>query len=240
VDEVNGLDALRMTVNLNAVLNQQLPLEQAVAAVVGPDVAHHLVDPEDILDLDPVRATSLGQAFGPLAAREPESWVLALPSPGSLGSLRGPKSLNQAALDVGEAVIGIGGGIALVPFRVGQAVQWRLFAAERPFAPPVPYDAERQLNEAVITAAQTLTSLDVAAGSRPRDTTTVTLASGYSPRQHATAARAARLITACDAALLSDGGAISAFEADARIRELRTVRAAAAQALCAAASWIGV
>jgi hypothetical protein len=237
---VNGLDALRMTVNLNAVLHQQLPLEAAVAAVIGSDVAHHLVDPDDILGLDPLRATSLTLALGPLAAREPESWVLALPTPGSLGSLRGPKLLNQAALDIGEAVVGIGGGVALVPFRVGQAVQWRVFAADRPFTPPVPYDAERQLNEAVIAAARTLTNLDVAAGTRPRDGATVTLATGYSPRQHATAARAARLLTACDAALATDGGALSVFEADTRFRELRTVRAAAAQALCAAASWISV
>lgn len=236
---MNGLDALRMTVNLNAVVTQQLTLIEAIAAVIGPDVAHHVVDPDEVLGLDPLAATSLSQVFGPLAAREPESWVLVLPTPGSLGSLRGPKALNHAALDVGEAVIGIGGGVALVPFRLGQAVQWRVFAAERPFAPPMPYDAERQLNEAVITAAHTLTRLEVAAGSRPRDGATITLASGYSPRQHATAARAARLLAACDAALQSDGGAISAFEADARFRELRTVRAAAAQALCAAASWLG-
>lgn len=235
---MNGLDALRMTVNLNAVTHQRLPAKDAVAAVVSHDVAHHLVDPDEVLGLDPTRATSLRDAFTSLAARERETWVLTLPTPGALGSLRGPRALNQAALDVGEAVVATSGGLALVPFRVGQAVQWRVFAAERPLAPPVPYDAERQLNEAVIMAANTLTRLDVASGARPVTITPVALAAGYSPRQHATADRAARLLTACDAALLSDGAAISVFEADARFRELRTVRAAAAQALCAAASWI--
>ncbi len=129
-------------------------------------------------------------------------------------------------------------GLALVPFRVGQAVQWRVLAAERPAAPPVPYDAERQLNETVIAAANLLSRLDVASGVRPRQDVSATLAPGYSGRQQATADRAARLLVACDAALQTDGAAISAYEADARFRELRTVRAAAAQALCAAATWI--
>ena len=49
-----------------------------------------------VLGLDPLRATDLSQVLGAVAAREPETWVLALPTPGALGSLRGPKELNQA------------------------------------------------------------------------------------------------------------------------------------------------
>ena len=59
-------------------------------------------------------------------------------------------------------------GLGLVPLRVGAAVQWRVYAAERPFAPTSPYDAERALNEVVIDAAALLRRLDVAAGPRPR------------------------------------------------------------------------
>lgn len=235
---VHGLGSLRMVVNLNAVINRQMALADAVTAVVGADVAHHVVDPDHVLGLDPLRATELASSLGPITAREHETWVLALPYPGSLGGLRGPRELNEAALDVGEVVIATTAGIALVPYRVGQAVQWRLFRAERPLPPPVPYDAERQLNEAVLNATSTLARLEVASGSRPRLSATATLAPGYSARRQATADRAARLLTACDAALTSDGAAISAFEADARFRELRTVRSAAAQALCAAATWI--
>lgn len=237
---MDGLAALRMTVNLNAVAHHRLTVEQAAMGVLGGDVAHHVVDPDDLLDLDPLRATELSEALPVLAGREPEAWILVLPTPGALGSLRGPAHVNQAALDVGEAVVALHGGLALVPFRVGRAVQWRVFAAMRPFAPPVPYDAERQLNEVVLGAAQALTRLDVASGVRPRAGLSASLAPGYSGRQQATADRAARLLAACDAALTSDGAAISAFEADARFRELRSVRAAAAQALCAAASWIAV
>jgi len=231
--------SLRMAVNLNAVLHGQLALAPAAAGVLGSDVAHHVLDPDEVLGLDPSERTDLAAVLGRIAAPEPEAWVLALPEPGSLGSLRGPKEFNQAALAVGEAVVAISGGLGLVPFRVGQAVQWRVFRAERPFAPPTPYEAERQLSEAVLSAATTLARLEVAAGARPPDVAPMRLAPGYHPRQIATADRASRLLGACDLALLSDGAAISAFEVDARSRELRSVRLAAARALCAAATWIG-
>lgn len=234
---VDGLGSLRMVANLNAVINQRIALSDAVAAVIGVDVAHHVVDPDHVLGLDPLRATELAGCLGPVAAREHETWVLALPSPGALGGLRGPAQLNRAALEAGEVAVATTGGLALVPHRVGQAVQWRIFPAERPVPPPVPYDAERQLNEVVLRAAQSLAELDVAGGSRPR-LAGATLAPGYSARQQATADKAARLLVACDAALASDGAAISAFEADARFRELRLVRSAAAEAICAAATWM--
>jgi hypothetical protein len=121
---------------------------------------------------------------------------------------------------------------------VGRAVQWRVYRAERPFAPASPYEAERALNEAVLGAARALTQLDLAAGTRPLDTTGVRLPPGYSSRQVATANRTLYLLTACDTALRDDGGSLSAYEADVRSRTLRAVRAAASQALCTACSWI--
>ena len=60
-------------------------------------------------------------------------------------------------------------GLGLVPIRVGQAVQWRIFTAERPLAPSSPYEAERALNEVVIDAAATLSQ---ARGCRGRSTDT--------------------------------------------------------------------
>jgi ABC-type hemin transport system ATPase subunit len=41
--------SLRLVVNLNAALHSQLAAERAAAEVIGPDVAHHLVDPELLL-----------------------------------------------------------------------------------------------------------------------------------------------------------------------------------------------
>ena len=226
-----------MTAYLNAALYHRLPAERAAAEVIGTDVAHHVIDPEGIVNLNPLRATELDDAFAALLAREPERWLLALPLPGALAPLRGPAAFNVAALEAGQAVVAAGGGTGLVPQLVGQAVQWRVFPAARPFAPLTLYEAERELGEVVLRAADTLARLDVAAGERPGTSPVAALAPGYPPRAHATAARACFLLAACEAALSNDGASISLYEADTRFRELRAVRSAASQALCAAAGW---
>ncbi|WP_375422926.1 hypothetical protein [uncultured Friedmanniella sp.] len=236
---MQALPSLRLTVNLNAVLRFRRSPAQAAAAVVGDDVAHHVVDPEDLLGIDPLRATALADAIAVIAGREQEMWVLALPQPGAPGALRGPVGLNRAALEAGEVVLAGSGGIALVPHAVGRGVQWRVHPAERPFTPLTSYDAERALSETVISAAATLARLDVAAGSRPASDPTADLAPGYSSRQRLAADRAARLLLACETALSSDGAAVSAYEASVRAVELRRLHRAAADALCAAASWMG-
>jgi hypothetical protein len=189
---VQVLPSVRMTANLNAVVRFQTSVAEAAAAVAGPDVAHHVVDPGGLVGLDPLRATPLADALGAVAAQELELWVLALPVPGSPGPLRGPAELNQAALEAGQVVLAGSGGLALVPHLVGAGVQWRVHRAERPAAPPSSYEAER----------------------------------------------AARLLQACDHALDHDGSAISSYEAEVRARELRRLRTAAGDALCAATSWM--
>lgn len=226
-----------MTANLNALAYRRVEVSRAAEAIQGTDVAHHVLDPDGVLDLDRESAAGLPTALVLLAGTERQGWTLGLPTPGSLPPLRGPRPLNEAALRAGEVVLAVSAGIALVPLRVGRAVQWRLFRAERPLAPVSPYEAERTLNEAVLVAARTLTALDVAAGSRPSGTASVRLAPGYSSRQVATINRTLYLRAACDAALSDDGASVSAFEADARLRILRTLRAAADNALCAACSW---
>lgn len=231
------LPSVRMTANLNALVHQRVDLAPAVRAMVGADVAHHVLDPDGLLELDPLAATDLSSAVVVLLAAERQGWFLGLPTPGSLPPLRGPRELNEAALQAGEVVLAGSAGIALVPLRVGRAVQWRLHRAERPLAPVSPYEAERALNEAVLGAARTLLALDVAAGHRPLDAASVPLAPGYSPRQVATANRTLYLRTACEAALRDDGASLSSFEADVRLRTLRSLRAAASDALCASCSW---
>lgn len=231
--------SLLMTAYLNALRSGKVSAEVAATAVLDLDVAHHVVDPDGVLtDLDHDRATELREALPVLVAAEPEHWVLTLPLPGAVGSLRGPRPLTEAAVDVGEAVLAGSGGTGLVPYRVGRAVQWRVFVADRPGSPLSPYDAERALSETLLTAASTLTALDVAAGTRPRSLDTLVLPPGYGPRQQSTAERALRLRNACSAALVDDGASISSYEADVRARELRAVRDAASDALCAAATWI--
>jgi hypothetical protein len=235
---MESLASVRMTANLNSMIRGQQRLEQAERAIVGPDVAHHVVDPDGELGLDPLQASTLDDALERLQQVERDGWFLALPVPGSLAPLRGPAAFNAAALEHGEAVVASSAGVGLVPIRVGSAVQWRVFSAERPFAPASPYDAERALNEVIITAAAALSRLDVAGGPRPAESAGPLLAPGYSSRQQATAERAARLLAMCDAALDHDGASISAFAADRRAGELRRVRARAGEALGAAVSWL--
>ncbi|MGI3781600.1 MAG: hypothetical protein ACRYG2_12575, partial [Janthinobacterium lividum] len=79
-----GSLSLRLVVNLNAVLHGQLAAERAAAEVIGPDVAHHLVDPDGVLGLDPLRATELDDGFARLLVAGPDRWLLALPVPGAL------------------------------------------------------------------------------------------------------------------------------------------------------------
>jgi hypothetical protein len=227
-----------MAANLNAVIHRARGADDALTAIMSNDVAHHVVDPDDVLDLDPLNATRLDLALPQLIAAEPERWLLVLPVPGGLGPLRGPEPLNLAALDVGQAVVSATSGVALIPYRVGQAVQWRAFAAARPLSPPTPYEAERAFNEAIVSAGYVLRRLDVAAGHRPRQNAEPCLPPGYGARERATVARALRLITACDEARRTDGRSLSSFEVTQRERELRRVRAAAGDALSAAVTWL--
>jgi len=232
--------SLVMAANLNAVLHRAQHPDAALTAIMGNDVAHHVVDPDDVLDLDPVNATRLDMAFSHLIATEHERWLLVLPVPGALGPLRGPKPLNLAALDVGQAVVAATTGVALIPFRVGRGVQWRVYAGLRPLSPPMPYEAERAFNEAILSAGYALQRLDVATGQRPRQGAEPYLPPGYGARERATVARALRLIIACDEALRTDGRSISSFEVTQRDRELRRVRATAGDVLCATVTWLNV
>ena len=236
---MESLLSLRMTANLNSMIRGRQSIEQAERAIVGGDVAHHVIDPESVLGLDPLEASILDDALEALLTAEQDRWFLALPVPGSLAPLRGPAALNLAAVDQGEAVVASTAGIGLVPIRVGQAVQWQIFSAERPLTPSSPYEAERALNEVVIDAAATLSRLDVASGTWTEPSPAGVLPPGYTSRQRATVQRAARLLAACDAALLNDGASISSFEANRRAQELRRVRAKAGDALGSAVSWLG-
>jgi hypothetical protein len=236
---MESLPSLRMTANLNSMIRGQQSIEQAERAIVGGDVAHHVIDPESVLGLDPIEASILDDTLEALLTVEQDGWFLALPLPGSLAPLRGPAAFNLAAVEQGEAVVASTAGIGLVPIRVGQAVQWRIFSAERPLAPISPSEAERALNEVVIDAAATLSRLDVASGTWPEPPAADALPPGYTSRQRATVQRAARLLAACDAALLNDGASISSFEANRRAQELRRVRAKAGDALGSAVSWLG-
>ena len=98
---MESLPSVRMTANLNSMIRGQQSIEQAERAIVGDDVAHHVIDPEAALGLDPLQASTLDEALEALLAAERDGWFLALPVPGSLAPLRGPAPFNIAARGTG-------------------------------------------------------------------------------------------------------------------------------------------
>ena len=150
---MDSLASVRLTANLNSMINGQQTLEQAERAVAGPRRRPPRGRPGRRARARPARRPSSLDDALERAATTPsaEGWFLGLPVPGSLAPLRGPAAFNRAALEHGEAVVASAAGLGLVPIRVGPAVQWRVFAAERPLAPASPYEAERALNEMVLS-----------------------------------------------------------------------------------------
>lgn len=233
------LAAIRLTTHFNGLRHGLVSPEVAARTVVGVDTAHHVVDPEGLLGLDSFAANGLEEALVAVGPFEPEGWLLTLPRPGALGALRGPVEMNTAALEAGVAVVGLIGSLGFVPHVVGTAVQWQVFAANRPFPPPSPYEAERELAQTVLATSTALSEVDlIGSGERPDLDTSVRLPAGYSPRQQAAAERAHRLITACEYALADDGGALSSHAIERRQVALRELLASASTALSAACTWV--
>jgi hypothetical protein len=68
---MDSLPSVRMTANLNSMIRGQQFIEQAERAIVNGDVAHHVVDPDGALGLDPLQASTLDVALRALLAAEP-------------------------------------------------------------------------------------------------------------------------------------------------------------------------
>lgn len=168
----------------------------------------------------------------------------ALPRPGDPAGLRGPASLNREAVDAGGLVVGIGSGKALVPEVTGSATVWHL-RAMNPRPPADLGDADRSLRQALLTGADRLAALDVAAWSPDAADGIMNLhhAPRLTPptvvpeRAVRLAERASHVLAICEAAL-SDGtgGAVSVAEATGRQDALDDLERAARHALQAAAS----
>ncbi|WP_028654033.1 hypothetical protein [Nocardioides sp. J54] len=203
--------------------------------VLGDDVAHVVGGPSGasplLLELADARnrgATAVGASF---------------PAPGDPAGLRGPRDLNAAAIDAGEAALLLGASSALVPAQVGQAVEWTLLPAERR-PPPDLGEADRSLRAALLEAAGTLAELDVASwqpevADRLHDLRTAVpleAPDGVPGRCIDLAGRALHLLDVARLALEDDGGALSTAEATARRAALEPLERTARHALGAACS----
>lgn len=166
---------------------------------------------------------------------------LALPVEGDPVGLGGPRPLNDAALEVGEAVVA--GPLAFVPSEAGEVVSWQAFDAERRQVPDVG-EADRTLRTALLDAAKELAALDVARW-RP-EAADALMNLHHRPRLDAPAGTPARCIdlaarglqawSIVDLALEDDGGAVTSYEIERRRDLLRPLERAARRAVVAACS----
>ncbi|QSR26523.1 hypothetical protein CFH99_12905 [Nocardioides aromaticivorans] len=203
--------------------------------VLGDDAAHVVGGPDGasplLLELADARnrgATGVAAVF---------------PVPGDPAGLRGPRELNAAAIDAGEAALLLGAATALVPTQVGRAVEWTVVPAER--RPPLDLgEADRALRSGLLDAANLLADLDVASWQPEvadelhdlRAAVPLPAPEGVPARAVELAGRAQHLLAVAQLALADDGGAVSSGEAAARRAAIEPLERAARHALGAACS----
>jgi len=186
-------------------------------------------------------SVSLVRTLGELRAAAVAGIGLALPGPGDPVGIGGPAEFSAAALSAGEAVVADGFG--LVPRRVGAAVEWTAYPAERRQLTDVG-EADRGLRRTLQDAATTLADLDVA---RWRPEAADALMNLHHPpalrpppgtpaRCVELAARSLQARAIVALALEDDGGAVSSAEAEVRRSALQPLGAAARRGLVAACS----
>ncbi|MGW1899568.1 hypothetical protein ACWCQB_19465 [Streptomyces hirsutus] len=241
----------RLTSWGNALFSGLVSPDDAVLAIVGDDAVHRV----EGLPGEPA-PVGLTLALGRLRALGATGLRIALPTPGHPLGLSGPPEFNTRALEAGEAVVGHGTALGLVP-RVWEAgpegdvhveVVWHCLPVRE--APPadVPSlgEAERELAEALREATEVLTRLDVA-GSGPVAEAAIdayraraepgrqVLAPGYPPRAVRVLELAQRVGALVSLARANGhGGAVSASEMAARGEALRPVERTARRAQVAA------
>jgi hypothetical protein len=207
-----------------------------VDAVLGDDATHVVAG---LPGTD--GSVSLVRALGELRAASVDGIGLALPGPGDPVGIGGPAVFSAAALTAGEAVVA--GEVGLVPRRVGAAVEWTAYPAERRQLSDVG-EADRALRRTLTEAAETLADLDVARWRPEAADALMDLhhrpalrpPPGTPPRCVELAGRSLQAGAIVALALEDDGGALSAAEISLRRSSLDPLDAAARRGLVAACS----
>ena len=232
-------DSVRLALWFSAWCEGRASLDQTRDEIVGGDAAHDVVGLPGDGDTVP-----LILALGMLRAERATGAGLALPEPGDPLGLGGPAGFNADALEAGEAVVLRGVDLGLVPVRAGAGVVWRCLPAHERRQVPDLAEADTALRAALPEVADTLAALDVArwrpevadelmALRRPQD---LDVPDGMLPRAQRMVALATRCHTIVQLALVDEGGAITAAEADRRREALLPLDRAARRALVAACS----
>jgi hypothetical protein len=225
-------------------LRGHLVADLVIDAVIDTDATHVVAGLAELgLGGDPGAADGLMTGLGRLRAEGATGFGAAYPVEGDPVGLGGPKDFNTASLEVGEAVVALGTGVGLVPGRVGAAVTWLAFRAERRPLPDVG-EADRMLREALLRTADDLARLDVARWrpevadrlSNLRHRPRLAFPAGVPPRCVELASRGLQALEIVELALADDGGALTSYDADARRRALVPLARAGRRALVAASS----
>lgn len=241
---------------LGSAASQGLPVGGVLSLWLGAALAGRC-SPDDLLDALGGSATAHvfdgSGALDLLAALRrggARAVAVALPVPGDLTGLGGPKGFNQAALEAGQAVLVrlAESALGLVPAHVGAGVEWTSYPAH-PVPPPDPRAAGQHLRIALTEATRALVELDVAAW-QPE------VADLLSNRRHGVRSLPGhlppRLVETVDRALLclevvalaleeqpapgARSGAVSSYELQRRREALLPLERAARHALAAACS----
>jgi hypothetical protein len=205
-------------------------------AVLGDDATHVVAGLPDVEG-----SVSLGRALAEIRLGGAQGFGLALPEPGDPVGIGGPAALSTAALEAGEAVVA--GSVALVPWRVGGAVEWTAYDASPRQLADVG-EADRGLRRALQDAATSLAGLEVARWRPEAADALMNLhhrpslrpPPGTPGRCVELAARALQARAIVEGALEDDGGAVSAADVAARRAALQPLGAAARRGLVAACS----
>lgn len=212
------------------------------------------VGPDDLLDAvvaDDVTHVVLGAdgpdallgVLGRLRAGGAGGFGAAFPAEGDLVGLGGPPPFNDAALEVGEAVVVANTESGLVPSRVGPTIEWTLLPARRRQLPDVG-EADRELRGVLVESAERLAALDVARW-RPeiadrlmnlRHRPVLLAPPGVPARCVDLAARGLQALEIAVLANEDDGAALTAYEIGQRRGALAPLARAGRRALVAACS----
>jgi hypothetical protein len=231
-------DSVRLALWFSAWCEGSASLDVTRDAIVADDAAHDVVG----LPGREQESVPLILALGALRAERARGAGVALPVPGDPVGLGGPPPFNSEALEAEEAVVLDGVDLGLVPARAGSGVVWRCLPAYERRQVPDLAEADTALRAALPEAADGLAALDVArwrpevadelmALRRPQALDVPGEMEPRAQRMLATALRCSRIVAL---ALVDDGGALTAGEAERRRAALLPLDRAARRAVVAA------
>lgn len=238
-DDLLGLSLLPLSGRMawwgTAWLRGHVGPDDLLDAVLADDVTHVVVGSEV--------PESLMSVLGRLRREGATGFGAAFPAEGDLVGLGGPVAFNEAALEVGEAVVVVGTETGMVPSRIGPSVEWTRLAARRRQLPDVG-EADRELRTVLLEASERLAALDVARW-RPeiadrlmnlRHHPPLIAAPGVPPRCVDLAARGLQAMEIAALALEDDGAALTVHEIEQRHGSLAPLARAGRRALVSACS----